>query len=100
LPRLLPDRLPGAQAISTTATKRTGAIDPPTSRSLDLTRRFGLSALANPSILDGVPDGATLVLVPNDDPERAEEEIATGMIALRRDKDVYFRRVRVADLPT
>ena len=73
--------------------------DEETSRSLDLTRRFMLAAVADPAVLDEVPDGATLVLVPDDDRTRADEEVTAGLSAMRGGRDVYFRHVRLADLP-
>ena len=68
-------------------------------RSLDLTRRFTQAAMADPSILDGVPNGVTLVLLPAEEPERWDEEIELGLMAVRQGRDILIKHVRLADLP-
>lgn len=58
------------------------AIDPDTtsrvSRNIDLTRWFTLSILEDPAILDEVPDGTIVVLLPDDDPDLAETNLQGG----------------------
>jgi hypothetical protein len=61
---------------------------------------FYREAETDPTILERIPFGVTLVLVPDDDPELATIEIEIGQMALRQGRDVYFRHVRIADLPT
>lgn len=69
------------------------------SKQLDLTRRFVRAQLADPALAAEVPPGATLVLLPDDDPAHAEAEMALGLVAARQGRNVYFRHIRLADLP-
>ncbi|MDQ3696395.1 MAG: hypothetical protein M3464_22665 [Chloroflexota bacterium] len=61
---------------------------------------FGLvrGAAANPAVARDIPMGATIVLIPDDDPELAEAEMAAGMAALGQGQDVYFRHIRPGDI--
>lgn len=61
---------------------------------------FGLvrGAAANPAVARDIPKGATIVLIPDDDPELAAAEIKAGMVALSRGQDVYFRHLRPGDV--
>lgn len=68
-------------------------------RGQELWHRFHQAAFADPSLLDDIPNGVTLVLVPTDDPEVARREVERGLAILGRGKDVYFRHVAPADLP-
>jgi hypothetical protein len=51
------------------------------------------AALDDVSVLDDIPDGATLVLLPPDDPDFSEEAIALGIADVRRGRNVYFKHV-------
>lgn len=51
------------------------------------------AVISNPALLDDIPNGATLVLLPDDDPSRAEESKMLGLAALERGESVYFKRV-------
>ena len=79
------------------------AVDPAViaiaNKNLDLARLFGLAIIADPSMLDDIPNGVQLVLLPDDDPDLVQTNIAIGLKAIRQGKDVYFRHVRVADFP-
>lgn len=68
-------------------------------KNLDLACKFGLAIIADPSMLDDIPNGSQLVLLPDDDPALVETNIESGFKAVRAGRDVYFRRVRVADFP-
>jgi Family of unknown function (DUF5647) len=81
------------------STPTIAAVDEITDKGFDLSRRWGLAVIDNPSLLDEIPDGANLVLVPDDDPAFAEAKIELGIAAVRRGENVYFRHVRAADLP-
>jgi len=70
------------------------ATDGTMERALDLSFEFAEEILADPSILDEIPNGITLVLIPDDDPELATAKIAGGLTAVRRGEDVLFRHVR------
>ena len=52
---------------------------------------FQRAALANPALLDGIPHGATLVLLPDAEPEFLERRLALGLAAIRQGRDVLFR---------
>ncbi len=54
------------------------------------------AALRDPSLLDGIPDGVTLVLLPVDDPEAATRSVQLGLDAIDRGEDVLFKHVRPA----
>ncbi len=58
------------------------------------------AVFADATILDDIPQGVTLVLLPEHDPELAESEMAKGMAAVRSDQNVYFRHLIEADLPS
>lgn len=44
-------------------------------RTLELSERFFDAVFDNPAILDDIPDGASLVFVPDDDSDEAAENI-------------------------
>ncbi len=58
-------------------------------RSIDLSFDFGTLILDDPSILDDIPNGVTLVLIPDDDAELAAIKITRGIEAIHRGEDVY-----------
>ncbi|MDP9365017.1 MAG: hypothetical protein M3Q10_12460 [Chloroflexota bacterium] len=64
-----------------------------TRRAIGATFDFIRDAAADPSILDDVPNGATLILVPDDDPALAAAEIEQGVAAVHQGRDAYFRHV-------
>lgn len=68
-------------------------------KQLNLSRRFTLAIHDNPALLEEIPDGVTLVLLPDDDPAFAEANMEIGLGELRRGKNVYFRHVRLDELP-
>jgi hypothetical protein len=74
-------------------------IEEQTRRSLELSRRWAKAILEHPALLDEIPDGCDLELLPEDDQELATMNIELGMAAIRRGFNVYFRHVRLADLP-
>jgi hypothetical protein len=74
-------------------------IEEQTRRSLELSRRWAKAILEDPDLLDEIPDGCDLELLPDDDLELAELNVELGLAALRRGFNVYFRHVRLADLP-
>lgn len=62
-------------------------------RVFDLLDEFTQAIFADPSLLNDVPNGATLVLLPDDDPGFVERSIARGVEAIRQGRNVYFRHV-------
>ncbi len=53
----------------------------------------------DPSILDNIPDGASIVFIPRDDPEAAASNLQLGIKILQSGEDVYFRHVETMDIP-
>jgi hypothetical protein len=65
---------------------------------LDLVRRYTNAIVAGTLTHPPLPD--TLVfLLPDDDPEFVDHELAVGSDMARRGEDVYFRHIRTSDLP-
>lgn len=60
----------------------------------DLWVEFTQSIVDNPAILEDIPNGSTVVLIPDDNPELAETNLQRGLNAARRGADVYIRHVR------
>ncbi len=52
--------------------------------------------LANPELLNEIPNGATVVLIPEDDAELAEYNFGVARTLVARGKNVYLKRVRTA----
>lgn len=52
--------------------------------------------LANPDLLNEIPNGATVVLIPEDDAELAEYNFGVARTLVARGKNVYLKRVRTA----
>jgi len=68
-------------------------------RNIDLAFACARAILADASLLDGIPNGVTLVLLPEEDRDLTEQNLQGGLRAIRAGKDVLFRHVRLADLP-
>lgn len=62
-----------------------------TERGIGLGFDFLKAIIDDPSIADDIPNGATLVLLPDDDPELAESSLQGGIEAARKGADVYIR---------
>lgn len=71
--------------------------DPLTQRAIGTTFDFARAIVSDPAFLDDIPDGVTLVLIPDDDAELAAAEIEQGIAAVRRGEDVYFRHLGRGD---
>ena len=65
-------------------------------RNLALAGQFLQAVLDDPALVEQIPDGATLVLIPDDDPELARFNLDLGWKAVLAGEDVYFRHVRRA----
>jgi hypothetical protein len=63
-------------------------------RSIDLSFDFLHSVIEDPSILGNIPDGATLVLIPDNDPDLAEIKYQVAVDVARRGENVYIRHVQ------
>jgi hypothetical protein len=83
------------------STTRTGtttvieSLDPHDLRMIDLGTALIEAAMDDATVLDGIPSGATLVLLPVDDPAYVDQAIAVGLEAVHRGRDVYFRHLRL-----
>ena len=55
---------------------------------------FARNLVDDPSSLEDIPDGATVVIIPDDDPEVAERNIELALKAVREGADVYIRHAR------
>ena len=53
----------------------------------------------DPSILDNIPDGASIVFIPRDNPGAAESNLQLGLKILQSGEDVYFRHVESLEIP-
>jgi Family of unknown function (DUF5647) len=69
-------------------------------KNLELGRRHSLSIFEDPSLLDDIPDGITLILIPDDDEELAKANMEMMVGAVRSGRDVLVRLVRPSELPT
>ncbi|HEX5502049.1 MAG TPA: DUF5647 family protein [Thermomicrobiales bacterium] len=70
-----------------------------TGRNLVRAGEFLQAVLDDPALVEQIPDGATLVLIPDDDPELARFNMDLGWKAVLAGEDVYFRHVRGATTP-
>jgi hypothetical protein len=62
-------------------------------RNLDLARDHLQAILDNPDLLDEIPDGATVVLLPAGDPELFETNLRIAVSRARQRDNVYLRHV-------
>lgn len=58
-----------------------------------LAGQFLREAIAEPSILDAIPDGAAVVMLPHDDPDLARANFDLGLVLGDRGREVRWRRV-------
>lgn len=63
-------------------------------RNITLSFEFAKSIVDDPAILEEIPDGATLVLLPDDEPDLVRENLRLGLEAAKRGEDVYIRHVK------
>ncbi len=80
-------------------TQRHGDAGEQTTKRIDLIRRFTLPVFKDTSLLETIPDGCMLILLPDDDPEFREQEIRVASESTLRGHNVYLRHVRATDLP-
>jgi hypothetical protein len=60
-------------------------------RDQELHSAFVRAYVEDVSILEDIPNGSALILVPDDDPELAETNLGRAVEAARRGYDVYIR---------
>jgi hypothetical protein len=63
-------------------------------RNITLSFEFAKSIIDDPAILDEIPEGATLVLLPENEPDLAKENLRLGLEAAERGENVYIRHVK------
>ena len=63
-------------------------------RNLDLAGAFTAMILDNPALAEQVPPGATLVLVPDDDPDLMRHNIAAALQAFASGRNVYLVHIQ------
>lgn len=68
-------------------------------RNIDAAFTFLSQVFDDPSILDTIPDGATIVFIPRDDPAAAASNLKLGISTVQSGADVYFRHVETLDIP-
>lgn len=68
-------------------------------RNIDAAFTFLSQIFNDPSMLDTIPDGATIVFIPKDDQEAAAANLELGISAVQSGADVYFRHVETLDIP-
>lgn len=56
-------------------------------------------ALEDPTMLDRIPNGATVMLLPDDDPSVTDDNIRDGIDAIAAGANVYFMHVRTLSHP-
>lgn len=66
-------------------------------RDTELWSGFLRSIVDDPAVLDDIPGGAAVVLLPDDDPELAEINLQRSLEAARSGTDVYIRHVRLSE---
>lgn len=66
---------------------------PPVERNIALAFAFAQAVLADPVLRDRIPDGATVVLLPEDDPALARFNLDLGVRKVLAGEDVYFHHV-------
>jgi hypothetical protein len=68
-------------------------------RNLVLAGEFTRRALDDPALRATIPDGATLVLIPDDDPALAQFNLGLALQLVARGEDVYLRHLRQRAAP-
>ncbi|MGH2535165.1 MAG: DUF5647 family protein [Thermomicrobiales bacterium] len=76
---------------------RTSTTDPATvatvERNLDLAQGYLLAMLDDPARMERVPGGASLVLLPRDEPDGFEANLNIAVALARKGRNVYVRHV-------
>ncbi|MGH2561631.1 MAG: DUF5647 family protein [Thermomicrobiales bacterium] len=68
-------------------------------RNINMGFAFTQQMLDDPSLLDAIRDGATLILIPDDNSVLAEANLSMAIGEVRKGRNVFIRHVRLADLP-
>ena len=65
-------------------------------KNIDLTFNWLHSVLDDPSILEEIPNHASIVFLPEDDPELCEANLQMAMNSARQGRDMYLKHVKGA----
>ncbi len=68
-------------------------------RNLALAGAHLAAVMADPTLLEQIPEGATLVLIPDDDPPLAQHNLGLALQAFATGKNVYLYHVRTTSQP-
>ncbi|MGH2534596.1 MAG: DUF5647 family protein [Thermomicrobiales bacterium] len=82
-----------ARTITAPAETVDAASDDVVEKNIALTFDFLRAQITDPALVDEIPDGATLILLPIEAPGMIEANIEIGLASLRRGENVYFRYV-------
>lgn len=63
-------------------------------RAMDLAAALMQLEVDDPAVADAIPNGATVQLLPDDDPELFDYELQLGLKAARRGENVYLVHLR------
>lgn len=66
-------------------------------RNLEIAQRELLAQLEHPELLAQIPDGATVVVIPDDDPDLAAYNLALVPALVAQGRNVYIQHVRAPD---
>lgn len=80
----------------TTRAAGTPAAEGVVERNIGLTFELIQAIADDPALLEEIPHGATVILIPADDPDLAARNIAGGHRRVLAGENVYFRHVRRA----
>lgn len=67
--------------------------DSQVARAIELSGATALAILDDPTLLDDIPNGCTLIPLPAGEPEFAERRLALGIASVRQGQNVYFKHV-------
>ncbi len=67
-------------------------------KNISLAFGFMRDVVDNPALLDEIPNNATIVFLPDDDPEQIEANLQLAIRSARAGKNVYLQHVKTATL--
>ena len=69
------------------------ADDPHVDRAVELSSAMARAILRDPALLEVIPDGCVLILLPAGEPDFVERRLELGMAVVRQGQNVYFKHV-------
>jgi hypothetical protein len=67
--------------------------DPHLDRAVELGTALGVAVFDDPSLLEEIPHGAVVFLLPAGEPDFLERSLELGVAAAREGRNVYFKHV-------